>query len=106
MSSNYETTQHIIRYPYVLQRSPCETWLQLLILSSAAISFLFFTILVLLLDVMQIILWTRDRLHPAHFAGLTMFQTAFWGLVLLMDIISIVQNRQNPRAVGLVVIIL
>ncbi|KAF2449345.1 hypothetical protein P171DRAFT_190736 [Karstenula rhodostoma CBS 690.94] len=71
----------------------------------AAVTFLFFTVLVLLLDVVQIILWSRDRLYPVYFAGLTIFQAAFWGLVLLMDIISVANNQQNPRAVGLVVVV-
>ena len=69
-------------------------------------AFLFFTIVVLLLDVIQIILWTRDRLYPTYFAGLTIFQALFWGLVLLMDIVSIANSQQSSRAVSLVVVIL
>ncbi|KAF9741362.1 hypothetical protein PMIN06_006471 [Paraphaeosphaeria minitans] len=86
MGSNYDDARRIIRYP-------------------AAVAFLFFTVLVLLLDVLQIILWTRSRLYPAYFSGLTIFQAAFWGLVLLMDIVSIARSQQSPRAVSFVVII-
>ncbi|KAL5374812.1 hypothetical protein DPSP01_011648 [Paraphaeosphaeria sporulosa] len=86
MGSNYDDARRIIRYP-------------------AAVAFLFFTIVVLLLDVIQIILWTRDRLYPTYFAGLTIFQALFWGLVLLMDIVSIANSQQSSRAVSLVVVI-
>ena len=79
---------------------------QLLTPNSAAVAFLFFTVLILFLDVVQIILWLRNRLYPSYFAGLTIFQAVFWAIVLFMDIISIAGSQQSPRAIGLVVIIL
>ncbi|KAL1594543.1 hypothetical protein SLS60_010303 [Paraconiothyrium brasiliense] len=82
MGSNYDNARRIFRYP-------------------AAVTFLFFTVLILSLDVVQILLWARDKLDPAYFVGLTVFQTAFWGLVLLMDIILIAKKEQSARAVGL-----
>ncbi|KAJ4359673.1 uncharacterized protein N0V89_000229 [Didymosphaeria variabile] len=86
MGLNHDNARRIFRYP-------------------AAVTFLFLTVLVLLLDVVQILLWARDTLYPAYFTGLTVFQAAFWGLVLLMDIILIAKKEQSPQAVGLVVVV-
>lgn len=78
----------------------------ILTLHSAAIAFVFFTVLVLLLDAVQIALWARDRLYPIQFAVLNVFQAAFWGLVFVMDMISIAKEQQSSRAMGLVVVML
>ncbi|KAF1977360.1 hypothetical protein BU23DRAFT_564879 [Bimuria novae-zelandiae CBS 107.79] len=70
----------------------------------AAAAFLACTILVLLLDVVQIVLWYRDMLHPTYFVGLTVFQAIFWGLVLTLDIVSIVRKQQSSKGIGMVVV--
>lgn len=74
--------------------------------TSAAVAFIFFTVLVLILDILQITLWIRNALYPSTFAALTIFQAAFWAIVLSMDIISIAASQQSSQAIGLVVILL
>ena len=62
--------------------------------------------LILLLDVAQIVLWARNQLHAKLFVGLTMAQTLFWGLVLILDIVGIAVNDQSPRGIGTIVVML
>lgn len=73
---------------------------------SAAAAFLACVVLVLLLDIVQVILWVRNKLHVLVFVGMTMTQTAFWGLVLILDIVDIVVNDQSPRGMGIIVVML
>ncbi|KAJ4295503.1 hypothetical protein N0V90_007516 [Kalmusia sp. IMI 367209] len=70
----------------------------------AAIVFLLFAIIVLLLDVLQIVMFARHNLQPNGFVIMNSVQTGFWGGVVLMDIVEVAKNRQSPRALALVVV--
>lgn len=76
----------------------------MVIRKSPAIAFLVFTIIVLLLDAVQIFLWSRDRLSAPYFAALTIIQALFWGLVMVLDIALIAKGQQSSGGIGLVII--
>jgi hypothetical protein len=57
-----------------------------------------FIIAVLLVDVLAILLFLRDALHPGTFLSMNCFQTGFWVGVLIMDIVGV---ARGASAVGL-----
>jgi hypothetical protein len=48
-----------------------------------------FVIIVLLLDVLAIILFVRDKLKPGTFLTISSFQTGFWAGVLIVEFVAI-----------------
>ena len=62
--------------------------------------------IVSLLDVMQIVLWARDRLRPVYLIGLNTFQLVFWGIIIVLDIVGIAKYGQDPRGIAMAVVML
>jgi hypothetical protein len=59
----------------------------------------------LLIDILAILLFLRDALKPGTFLTMNCFQTAFWGGVLIMDLVAIGQGA-NAAGIGFSVFIL
>jgi hypothetical protein len=69
------------------------------------IVFMLFIVIVLLIDILAILLFLRDALKPGTFLTMNCFQTAFWGGVLIMDLVAIGQGA-NAAGIGFSVFIL
>jgi len=48
-----------------------------------------FSCIVLLIDILAILLFLRDALKPGTFLTMNSFQTAFWGVALIMEFADI-----------------
>jgi hypothetical protein len=81
--------------------------LSVLVLTSfrTVIVFMLFIVIVLLIDILAILLFLRDALKPGTFLTMNCFQTAFWGGVLIMDLVAIGQGA-NAAGIGFSVFIL
>jgi hypothetical protein len=60
--------------------------------------FMLLIIVVLLLDILAILLFLRDALHPGTFLIMNSIQTGFWAGVLIMDVVAI---ARGASAVGI-----
>jgi len=80
--------------------------LRLLKPSRTSVAYFLFLIIVLLLDILQIVMFARGNLQPTGFLIMNSVQTAFWLIVLIMDVAEISRQKQPSWAVGFVIFIL
>jgi len=53
---------------------------------------------VLLIDVLAILMFLRDRLNPTKFLIMNIVQTSFWLAVLLLNVIALARNGTGDGA--------
>ncbi|XP_014561025.1 hypothetical protein COCVIDRAFT_87987 [Bipolaris victoriae FI3] len=61
--------------------------------------FILFMVIVLLIDVLAILLFLRDKLKPGTFLTMNCFQTGFWAGVLIVDFVAI-GHGASPVGIG------
>ncbi|EMD67968.1 hypothetical protein COCSADRAFT_267217 [Bipolaris sorokiniana ND90Pr] len=61
--------------------------------------FILFMVIVLLIDVLAILLFLRDKLKPGTFLTMNCFQTGFWAGVLIVDFVAI-GHGVSPVGIG------
>ncbi|KAF2003684.1 hypothetical protein P154DRAFT_561127 [Amniculicola lignicola CBS 123094] len=53
--------------------------------------------IVILLDVLTILMYLKGNLRPAVFVGIGSLQTAFWAVILVIDIIAAIRKDKNVK---------
>lgn len=64
-----------------------------------------FVIIVLLIDILAIVLFLRDALHPGTFLTMNCFQTSFWTTSLILNLTAVGANR-SYATIGISVVVL